>query len=181
MCIRDRGVILHDEESYLEVNPAAARILGYSSAEELIGMGPKDTSPPFQPGGELSASLAAKYIAQCVRKGHARFDWVSRTAQGDDLPLEVILTRIDWGGRQVIQAVMNDITARKNAERELLNSLAREKELGQLRSNFVSMVSHEFRTPLGIIQSSAEILEDYLDQLEPSERKDHLQSVHKHT
>jgi signal transduction histidine kinase len=59
--------------------------------------------------------------------------------------------------------------------------LAREKELGQLRSNFVSMVSHEFRTPLGIIQSSAEILEDYLDQLEPAERKEHLQSIRKNT
>jgi PAS domain S-box-containing protein len=143
-----QGVILHDQNSYLEINPAAVRMLGYQSAEELLGKGPKDTSPPFQPGGEASDVLAAKYIAECVRKGHARFDWVSRTAKGDDLPLEVILTRIDWGGRQIIQAVMNDITARKNAERKLLDALAREKELGQLRSDFVSMVSHEFRTPL---------------------------------
>ena len=45
----------------------------------------------------------------------------------------------------------------------------------------MSMVSHEFRTPLGIIQSSAEILEDYLDQLEPAERKDHLQSIRNNT
>ena len=41
-----------------------------------------------------------------------------------------------------------DITQRKQAEAELLRTLAREKELGQLRSKFVSMVSHEFRTPL---------------------------------
>jgi len=40
---------------------------------------------------------------------------------------------------------------------DALRTLAREKELGQLKSNFVSMVSHEFRTPLGIIQSSAEL------------------------
>jgi signal transduction histidine kinase len=50
-----------------------------------------------------------------------------------------------------------DITQRKQAEAELLRTLAREKELGQLRSKFVSMVSHEFRTPLAIIQSSAEM------------------------
>ena len=50
-----------------------------------------------------------------------------------------------------------------------------------MRSNFVSMVSHEFRTPLGIIQSSAEILEDYLDQLGPAEREDHLQSIRNNT
>ncbi len=74
-----------------------------------------------------------------------------------------------------------DITQRKQAEAELLRTLAREKELGQLRSKFVSMVSHEFRTPLAIIQSSAEILDDYLDQLETAERKDHLQSIRKNT
>jgi len=91
------------------------------------------------------------------------------------------LARIQFGDRQLIQAVCNDITVRKQAERELLQTLAREKELGQLRSNFVSMVSHEFRTPLGIIQSSAEILEDYLDRLEPSERGEHLQSIRKNT
>jgi signal transduction histidine kinase len=42
-------------------------------------------------------------------------------------------------------------------------------------------VSHEFRTPLGIIQSSAEILKDYLDQLAPAEREEHLQSICKNT
>jgi PAS domain S-box-containing protein len=74
-----------------------------------------------------------------------------------------------------------DITERKGAEAELLKALAREQELGQLKSNFVSMVSHEFRTPLGIIQSSDEILSDYLDRLDPTERRAHLQSIAKNT
>jgi signal transduction histidine kinase len=43
------------------------------------------------------------------------------------------------------------------------------------------MVSHEFRTPLGIIQSSAEILEDYFEQLAPAERRDHLRSIGQNT
>src|SRR6202040_199358 len=62
-----------------------------------------------------------------------------------------------------------DITQRKQAEAEMLRTLAREKELGQLRNKFVSKVSHEFRTPLAVIQSSAEILDDYLDRLGKSE------------
>ena len=70
-----------------------------------------------------------------------------------------------------------DISERKRVEEEMLKALAREKELGRLKSDFVSMVSHEFRTPLGIIQSSAEILNDYLDQLEPPERIQHLDSI----
>jgi signal transduction histidine kinase len=95
--------------------------------------------------------------------------------------MEVFLTRIQLDDRQLIQVVCNDITQRKQAEAELVRTLAREKELGQLRSKFVSMVSHEFRTPLGIIQSSAEILEDYLGQLEPAEREDHLRSIRNNT
>jgi PAS domain S-box-containing protein len=74
-----------------------------------------------------------------------------------------------------------DITERKQAEAELIRTLAKEKELWRLRSEFVAMVSHEFRTPLGIIQSSAEILGDYLERLEPSEREDHLQSIRNNT
>ena len=70
-----------------------------------------------------------------------------------------------------------DITARKRAELEMWRSLEREKELSQLKTNFVSMVSHEFRTPLGIILSSAQILRDYLDQLPQAERCEHLDAI----
>ncbi len=70
---------------------------------------------------------------------------------------------------------------RKQAEEDLLKTLEREKELGRLKSDFVSLVSHEFRTPLGIIMSSAEILRDYLDSLEPAERTEHLDSIQRST
>jgi PAS domain S-box-containing protein len=157
------------------------RILGYRSRADLIGKHPRDTSPPTQPGGESTEALAQKHIAECLAKGSARFDWVARHASGHDIPLEVVLTRVEWGGRQVIQACINDISKRKKAEAELLKSLAREKELGQLKSNFVSMVSHEFRTPLGVIMSAAEILDSYLDQLDPAEQREQLQSIQKNS
>ena len=176
-----QGVMLHDEHQYLEVNPAAVQMLGYSSARELIGLHPSETSPPIQPNGEDTAVLAQKYIQECLSKGHVRFEWVARRKHGEDIPLEVILTRVQWGGKQIIQAAVNEISARKQAEAELLKSLAREKELGQLKSNFVSMVSHEFRTPLGVIMSSAEILDNYLEQLGPEERREQLQSIQKNT
>jgi signal transduction histidine kinase len=135
----------------------------------------------MQPGGLPAVELAPRYIQQCLTTGSARFDWICRNPQGREIPIEVILTRIQWSGRQVIQAVINDITHRKQAESELLRSLAREKELGQLKTNFVTTVSHEFRTPLGIIMTSAEILRDYLDRLDPEDRQQHLQSIHKST
>jgi PAS domain S-box-containing protein len=176
-----QGVMLHDEERFIEVNPAAVRILGFNSADELIGKHPADSAAPIQPGGERAEVLARQHIADCLALGSARFDWVCRNNRGQDIPVEVILTRIQWGGRQVIQAVINDITERKQAEAELLRALARERELSALKSSFVSMISHEFRTPLSIIMSSAEILDSYFDRLDPAERGEHLLSIQKNS
>lgn len=176
-----QGVMLHDEEKFLEVNPATIRILGYDKAEDIIGKHPAEMAAPIQPNGQPADVLARHYIQECMSRGSVRFEWLARNARGGEVPIEVILTRIAMGGRQMIQAVINDIAERKHAEAELLRALAKEKELGQLKSNFVSMVSHEFRTPLGIIMSSAEILNDYLEKLEPEERQHHLQSIAKNT
>jgi len=76
---------------------------------------------------------------------------------------------------------VQDISQRKNAEVETLKALAREKELSQLKSNFVSMVSHEFRTPLGIIQSSAELLRDFYTKMQADEREEQLDSIFRNT
>jgi len=93
--------------------------------------------------------------------------------------------------------VMNvrDVNERKQAEEKLrgLNSelekriadrttelnlaLAGEKEINRLKSNFTSMVTHEIRTPLEVILSSAEILLRYLDRLPPEKRVKHLHTI----
>ena len=79
-------------------------------------------------------------------------------------------------GRLVIGTI-TDISDRKNAEQSLLQSLAHERELGEMKSGFVSMVSHEFRTPLGVILSSTEILLNYFDRLAGDKRNDHLRTI----
>jgi PAS domain S-box-containing protein len=114
-----QGIVLHDEVQILEANPAAVKIMGCSSPQDLLGKHPGDTSPEYQPNGESSASLSRRYIQECMQKGSARFEWVSRNFSGRLIPLEVTLTRIEWSGRQVIQALITDITERKQAEEAL--------------------------------------------------------------
>jgi len=63
------------------------------------------------------------------------------------------------------------------ANLRLLENLEREQEIGQLKSNFVSLVSHEFRTPLGIILSSSEILQEYFASLDEAERAEQLDAI----
>lgn len=176
-----QGVLLHDEKAIFSVNPAALHILGYEHADQLVGKHPAEISVPYQANGESSWVASQRQIEKCIRHGIARFDWLMQRPDGSFVTIDVLLTKIEVAGRNIIQAVVDDITERKRAEAELLRTLAREKELGQLRSNFVSMVSHEFRTPIGIIQSSAEILEDYLDRLDPAERVEHLHSITNNT
>src|SRR5262249_45674077 len=70
-------------------------------------------------------------------------------------------------------------TQTKQAEAELQNALAKERELSQLKGNFVSLVSHEFRTPLEIIMSSVDNLDRYHDRLVPEKREQLLRTINK--
>ena len=69
-----------------------------------------------------------------------------------------------------------DITARKQAETEIRKSLAKEKELRQLKSGFISMASHEFRNPLSSILLCVQNLSSD-DDLSPEQRNFYLRSI----
>lgn len=58
------------------------------------------------------------------------------------------------------------------AKEKLKDALSEEKELNQLKSHFVSMVSHEFRNPLNSISGMAQILKAYGDHLSPEKKAD---------
>jgi PAS domain S-box-containing protein len=163
------------DENYIEVNDAFVRWYGLHR-DNIIGHTTKEL------GTWASPDDRAKFWADLKRDGSVReVEYRARTRWGTIGTLLVSAEIIEINGEPHVLGFGVDITQRKRAEVELLRALAREKELGQLRSHFVSMVSHEFRTPLGIIQSSAEILEDYLEHLKPAERKGHLQSIRQNT
>lgn len=63
------------------------------------------------------------------------------------------------------------------ANEALLREKERETELVDLKSRFVSMTSHEFRTPLAVILSSAELLEAYGERWTPTKRSDHYTRI----
>lgn len=80
---------------------------------------------------------------------------------------------------QIMQAlvVMLNITKRKKAEEEIRNALEKEKVLNELKSRFVSMASHEFRTPLSAILSSVSLIGKYLREEEQDKRDKHIQRI----
>ena len=119
------GVVLHDENQLLEVNSAAVNLFGCKGPEELLGKHPGALAPQLQPNGEPSAVLAARHIQECMTTGGVRFEWLALAPSGKEIPMEVALTRIQWSGRQVIQAFITDITERTRAQAALAESEVR--------------------------------------------------------
>jgi len=172
-------VVLHDENGLLEVNPAAVRIMRRQHAHELVGKNPRDMAPLFQPNGERSEVMGSRHIEECMTKGSARFEWVAADPNGNEIPLEVALTRIEWSGRQVIQAFITDITERKQAERALraanldlqreIEQRTRAEELLNERVRMstlnaeVAVALNSGSEPREMLQQCAELLVRHLD------------------
>ncbi|WP_143473591.1 sensor histidine kinase [Flavilitoribacter nigricans] len=82
--------------------------------------------------------------------------------------------RNQYGKLTKIFGVIQDITENKEIEKRLEQNLKKEKELGELKSRFVSMASHEFRTPLSAIQSSVDLIKIYQERGQPEKLGRHI-------
>jgi PAS domain S-box-containing protein len=78
---------------------------------------------------------------------------------------------------QTIAKLEDEVIERKKAEEEARNSLEKERELNELKSKFVSIASHEFRTPLSTVMSSASLVQQYLDRKELEKVPKHVQRI----
>ncbi len=76
-----------------------------------------------------------------------------------------------------ITGIATDITERRQAEIKLQHSLERERELSELKSRFITTISHEFRTPMTIISSSAYLLERYHERMEFDKQRAKLRNI----
>lgn len=157
----------------VEVNDTFLDKLGFAR-DQVIGRSPVDLN--FWVEREELAGFNHELESSGFVLGRA-----VRLRARDGRVLMVLLSTqpVDIGGVPHFLSAGVDITEQKRAEAELQNALAKERELGQLKSEFVSLVSHEFRTPLEIILSSADNLRRYHDRLEPEKRGQLLQTIHK--
>ncbi len=75
--------------------------------------------------------------------------------------METTLVKDEKNNFKHFLTIISDITEQKDLEYKLEHSLVKEKELNEMKSKFVTIASHEFRTPLSAILTSAELIEKY--------------------
>jgi signal transduction histidine kinase len=75
---------------------------------------------------------------------------------------------------KVLQEALREL---ENSKEKLSKALTKEKELNDLKSRFVTMASHEFRTPLSTILSSVSLIDKYKTEGEDDKRKKHVDRI----
>ncbi|GAA3561566.1 PAS domain S-box protein [Snuella lapsa] len=165
---------------FLNVNYGAQRNIGFTM-EALKDMTPIDLKP------EYTEEAFRKTIAPLLSKEEDKleFETIHKRKDGSTYPVEVHLQVSYLGDRAVFVAIILDITERKSylmklentvhkRTKQLQEALSKEKEINELKTKFLSLVSHEFKTPLSGILTSATLLGKYKLEEEQERRDRHI-------
>lgn len=173
--VKDYAIFMLDASSkIINWNKGAENIYGYT-AEEIIGK-----------------PVAVFYVADEAKKGVAQLDLVKAKVNGkyqcegwrvrrdgSKFWADVIFTAIydEEGELKGFTNVTRDNTERRKADEGVRKALEKEKDLNAMKSNFVSIASHEFRTPLSTILSSVFLLEKYTGAEQQQQRLKHIDRI----
>lgn len=155
------GIIIHSNRTITYVNPAAAKLLGADSPEELLGRTVMEFIPP-----ENYDLLSEKihYISE-IRSALPFVEEKFISADGNSFDVEVAMIPFQLEGKIEMQIVFRDISERKKAEEELRNAYSEIKRTQQALINseklaalgrFAAGIAHEIRNPLANISASAQ-------------------------
>jgi PAS domain S-box-containing protein len=152
-------VCLHNLNGTLQyVSPSVKSLLGYEP-EDLVGKLPKNYMNPEDLGGH-EINLFEFINGKSKGTQELRF----KNSEGDFIWLEISATILEENGIPTgFQSNGRDITHQKEAKKIMEKALLKEKDLNELRTNLVSTISHEFRTPMTTIRTSAELIEMYME------------------
>lgn len=159
-------MITDPERRVVWVNNSFEKILGYTS-EEVIGIDPGD----FLQGLETSSETIQEINRSLQNTGVFSGEILNYTKSGTKIWLYLDIAAVYDNDGQLINyvSVENDITLIKMAEQRLQIAIERERELNRFKTQFVSLASHQFRTPLATIRSSIDLLDLKMGGNEPSD------------
>ncbi len=138
----DDAVIIMNESSFLDCNPAALRLYR-CTRDRFVGRSPLDFSPEIQPNGMRSDERAKVKIQAALGGAPQTFYWMHCRADGTLFDAEVALNRVVLKGQVFLQAMVRDISARKQLERALSESESRLRSFIEATGDSVVIIDEE--------------------------------------
>jgi PAS domain S-box-containing protein len=145
------AILIIEDERFTACNNRSLELFG-CAREDILGAEPRDFSPPVQPDGQDSASAASLRMAAAHGHGAGTFSWRHRRFDGSEFDAEVTLTAGRRDGRSYIQAIVRDVTARKQLEADLRQAQKMEA-IGTLAGG----IAHDFNNILSAILGYGEL------------------------
>jgi PAS domain S-box-containing protein len=154
-------ICLHNLDTTFEyISPSIKKLTGYTP-EELMGEFPMNFVHPKD-----LATIQKSYGSFITEKedDNAHVEARFKNKKGDYIWFEIKAKIVKEDGKPVsFQTSARDITQKKEVQYAMKKALVQERELNELRTNLVSTISHEFRTPMTTIRTSAELIEMYIE------------------
>lgn len=181
--ISEAIIVMAQDGKIVSANKAAYQLFGFEE-ETLVGQEIEILIPQkFHKIHQKRRSVYAESPHPRPMKG---LELSASRSDRSTFPVEVSLNPVNIEGQPCIITIVMDISKRKAMEEQLRTAellqaqLTHEQEIAEIKNRLVAMFSHELKTPLAVLNTSADLLVNYFEHLNPEKRIHHLELIKAH-